>query len=173
MIMLARLRVSVSALLLAATAFAACAMAQNQNIQDLSTFPRTTLEIHTKPQPQKFNVWIADTPSRQAQGLMFVRDLPADEGMIFPMAKPRVASFWMKNTFIELDLIFVAPDGHIAQIAAHAKPQTLATISSAEPVGAVLELKGGEAARRGLKVGDSVTWIGTDTVRGAHTQPAS
>jgi uncharacterized membrane protein (UPF0127 family) len=170
--MLARVRASFAVLLFAATAFAAGAVAQNQDIQDLSTFPRTTLEIRTKPQPQKFSVWIADTPSRQAQGLMFVRDLPADEGMIFPMAKPRVATFWMKNTFIELDMIFVA-GGRIAQIAPHAKPQTLSTISSAGPVEAVLELKGGEAARRGLKVGDSVTWIGADSMRGAHTQPAS
>jgi uncharacterized membrane protein (UPF0127 family) len=158
--MIARLRGTSSAFVfvLLAACFASCAIGQSQNIQDLSTFPRTTLEIHTKPQSQKFNVWIADTPARQSQGLMFVRDLPADEGMIFPNAKPRVASMWMKNTYIELDMLFVAPDGRIAKIAEHTVPHSLATISSDAPIAAVIELKGGESARRGLKVGDLVSW---------------
>lgn len=135
------------------------AIGRGQNIQDLSTFPRAKLEIHTKPQVQKFSVWVADTQPRQAQGLMFVRDLPADQGMIFPIPKPRVASFWMKNTFIELDMIFIKADGRIESIAEHTVPQTLDTVSSKGPVGAVLELKGGESARRKLKVGDLVTWV--------------
>jgi uncharacterized membrane protein (UPF0127 family) len=142
-----------------ATCFASHVIGQiQQDVQDLSTFPRTTLEIHTKPQAQKFNVWIANTPARQAQGLMFVRELPPDEGMIFPNEKPRVAAFWMKNTYISLDLLFVAPDGRIVKIAANAKPLSLETISSGEPISAVLELKAGESARRGVKVGDSVSW---------------
>jgi uncharacterized membrane protein (UPF0127 family) len=89
---------------------------------------------------------------------MFVRELPPDEGMIFPNEKPRVAAFWMKNTYISLDLLFVAPDGRIVKIAANAKPLSLETISSGEPISAVLELKAGESARRGVKVGDSVSW---------------
>jgi uncharacterized membrane protein (UPF0127 family) len=89
---------------------------------------------------------------------MFVRDLPADEGMIFPNEKPRMAAFWMKNTYVSLDLLFVAPDGRIAKIAANATPFSLATISSGQPISAVLELKAGEAARRGVKVGDLVSW---------------
>ena len=145
-------------LVLIAACLGSYAVGQNQDIQDLSTFPRTTLEIATKPHPQKFTVWVADTPARQTQGLMFVRDLPADEGMIFLNEKPRMAGFWMKNTYISLDLLFVASDGRIVKIAANATPFSLATISSGQPISAVLELKGGEAERRGVKVGDSVTW---------------
>jgi len=158
--MIARARETFSGFVfvLLAACFASYAIAQNQPVQDLSTFPRTTLEIATKPHAQKFNVWVADTPARQAQGLMFVRDLPADEGMIFPNEKPRLAAFWMKNTYISLDLIFIAPNGRIAKIAANAPPFSLETISSGEPISAVLELKAGESARRGVKVGDLVTW---------------
>jgi len=167
-------RVSFSAIVfvLVGACFASCVIGQNQlQIQDLSTFPRTTLEIHTKADGQKFNVWVADTPARQTQGLMFVRDLPSDEGMIFPNAKPRVASMWMKNTFIALDIIFVAPDGRIAKIAAKTTPHSLETISSGQPISAVLELKGGESARRGLKVGDLVSWSGgADSALGAHSK---
>jgi uncharacterized membrane protein (UPF0127 family) len=145
---------------LALVLVAACAIAQSQpEIQDLSNFPRTTLEIHTKPHAQKFNVWVADTSARQAQGLMFVRDLPADEGMIFPMQKPRVAAFWMKNTYISLDLLFVGSDGRIVKIAPNAVPFSLATISSGAPISMVVEIKAGEAERRGVKVGDSVSWL--------------
>lgn len=147
------------ALILLAGGFTSCAMGETSPaIQDLSTFPRTQVAVHTKPQLQRFQVWVADTPARQAQGLMFVRDLPAGEGMIFINDKPRVAAFWMKNTFIELDMLFVAPDGHIAKIAERAVPHSLSTISSGVPIIAVLELKGGEASRRGLKVGDRVDW---------------
>jgi uncharacterized protein len=148
------------ALVLVAAGFISCAVGQTQtpDIQELSTFPRTTLEVLTKPQPQRFNVWIADTPDRQAQGLMFVRDLPADEGMIFIKDKPSVSSMWMKNTYIELDMLFVAPDGRIAKIAERTVPHSLNTINSGVPIIAVVELKGGEAARRSLKVGDRVEW---------------
>jgi uncharacterized membrane protein (UPF0127 family) len=146
------------ALLLAAIAVS---HAQSGPLEDLANFPRTTLEIlhgKSKKDARHFDVWIADNPGREEQGLMFVRDLPASQGMIFPQKKPRKMSMWMKNTYIELDIVFIGEKGAIDQIIEHAKPLDLTTLNSDKPVTAVLELKGGEAARQELKVGDRVTW---------------
>jgi len=135
--------------------------AQSGPLEDLANFPRAALEIlhgKSKSEPRRFQVWIADTPSRQEQGLMFVRDLPAGQGMLFPQAKPRPMSMWMKNTYIELDMVFIGDQGAIDQIIEHAHPLSLETLSSSKPVSAVLEIKGGEAERLGLKVGDRVSW---------------
>jgi uncharacterized membrane protein (UPF0127 family) len=146
------------ALLLAAIAVS---HAQSGPLEDLANFPRTTLEIlhgKSKKEARHFDVWIADNPGREEQGLMFVRDLPATQGMLFPQKKPRKMSMWMKNTYIELDIVFVGEKGAIDKIIEHAKPLDLTTLNSDQPVTAVLELKGGEAARQELKVGDRVTW---------------
>lgn len=89
---------------------------------------------------------------------MFVRDLPADQGMLFPQASPQVANFWMKNTYIPLDMIFVGADGRIAKIIASAHPFSLDVLSSDVPVIAVLEIRGGEALELALGVGDRVSW---------------
>jgi uncharacterized membrane protein (UPF0127 family) len=135
--------------------------AQSGPLEDLSNFPRTSLQIlhgKDKKDPRTFTVWIADSPSRQEQGLMFVRDLPAAQGMLFPLAKPRAMSMWMKNTYVELDMVFIGEKGAIDQIIEHARPLSLETLSSQKPVAAVLEIKGGEAARLELKVGDRVSW---------------
>ncbi len=136
----------------------AAALAQIMPIESLSHFPRATLTITTRGRLDRFRVWIADTIARQAQGLMFVRDLPRDEGMIFPMSPPEVAQFWMKNTYIPLDMLFVAPDGRIEKIIAHAKPFSLAVLSSGTPVEAVVEIRGGEARQLGITVGSLVRW---------------
>jgi len=130
---------------------------------DLATFPRTSLEIthrgsdhatHKYP----FTVWIADTDARAQQGLMFVSDLPESMGMVFPMEPPRIADFWMKNTYIELDLLFIGTDGRVTKIIQRAVPMSLQQLSSDTSVGAVLELKGGVAAKLGLRPGDTVAW---------------
>jgi uncharacterized membrane protein (UPF0127 family) len=144
-------------LLLAGTAGTVC-LAQSAPIESLTHFPRTSLDISAQGRRDHFEVWIADTPARQEQGLMFVRDLPAREGMLFPQDAPQVAHFWMKNTYIPLDMVFVGEDGRIAKIIADAKPFSLEVLSSDVPVIAVLELRGGEAALLGLEVGDRVTW---------------
>lgn len=89
---------------------------------------------------------------------MFVRDLPAGEGMLFPQGSPQVAHFWMKNTYIPLDMIFVGGNGRIAKIIANARPFSLDVLSSDVPVIAVLEIRGGEAKRLGIGVGDRVSW---------------
>jgi hypothetical protein len=105
-----------------------------------------------------FKVEVARSESEQARGLMFRDKLAPNGGMIFPMNPPRPASFWMKNTVISLDLIFIRPDGVIARIAAEAVPYSLEPIDSGEPVSAVLELAGGRAAELGISEGDKVRW---------------
>jgi uncharacterized protein len=148
----------------AALVFGASAAARAQSAAplDLATFPRTTLEIvhrdgHSEHR-YRFDVWIADTEERAEQGLMFVRDLPDSRGMVFPIEPPRIEEMWMKNTYIELDMLFVGADGRVVKIIARARPLSLQTLSSEQVVGAVVELKGGEAGRLGLAVGDRVSW---------------
>lgn len=143
---------ALSALLLATTAPAR----SDQPLEDLARFPRASLEISGKGGTQHFDVWVADTPPRQAQGLMFVRDLASGAGMLFAEDEPRVMSMWMKNTYIPLDMLFIDAKGRIVRIAARTRPHSLASISSYEPVTMVLELRGGEAGRRGIVVGDHV-----------------
>src|SRR5256886_10539517 len=105
-----------------------------------------------------FEVWVADTQERAQQGLMFVSDLPETLGMVFPLTAPRVETMWMRNTYIELDILFIDAHGRVAKIIERAHPMSEALLSSDTPVSAVLELKGGEAAKLGLRVGDTVTW---------------
>jgi uncharacterized protein len=144
-----------AALALLALGRPAASQAQSEPLQDLATFPRTTLEIHSGPATHDFKVWVADTPGRKTQGLMFVRDLPADEGMLFTDCCDGI---WMKNTYIPLDIVFVGTDGRIVKIAERARPFDLTTISADQPVEAVVELRGGEAAQLHLKPGDRVSW---------------
>ena len=129
---------------------------------DLATYPRAALEIvqHAPGSVRRFHfdVWVADTPARAEQGLMYVRDLPPERGMIFPFSPARVVSFWMKNTYIPLDMLFIAADGRVAKIIERAPPLRLDPLSSDVPVGTVLELRGGEAGLLGLRVGDQVSW---------------
>jgi uncharacterized membrane protein (UPF0127 family) len=107
-----------------------------------------------------FNVEIATTPRQHTYGLMFRRSLPHDAGMIFMQPGDFETSFWMKNTFIPLDMLFVRHDGTIAKIVVNAKPLDLSPIPSGEPVRAIVEINGGEAAARGLKEGDKVIFPG-------------
>ncbi len=88
---------------------------------------------------------------------MFVRSLGPDEGMIFPYQPAQQVSFWMKNTLIPLDIIFVRTDGTIARIT-NARPMDVTPLPSGEPVATVLEIRGGRAAELGIKDGDFVSW---------------
>jgi uncharacterized membrane protein (UPF0127 family) len=137
--------------------------AQSAPVQDLATFPRAALTIVHRDAAHgshayHFDVWVADTPARAEQGLMFVSDLPESSGMVFPLAPPRIERMWMKNTYIELDMLFVDAAGRIRKITPRAQPLNLDTLSSDAPVSAVVELRGGEAAKLALKVGDLVSW---------------
>ena len=106
----------------------------------------------------KFIVEVAVTPEEQATGLMYRESLAPDRGMIFPDKVPNYASFWMKNTLIPLDMIFIRADGSIASIEANTVPLSLQLVYSDEPVTAVLEIAGGRAAELGIKPGDKVKW---------------
>ena len=91
-------------------------------------------------------------------GLMFRKSLAADRGMIFPLPTPQPAAFWMKNTLIPLDMIFIRTDGTIAYIGAMTVPHSLQPVGPSEPVAAVLELRGGRSAELGIREGDVVSW---------------
>jgi len=106
----------------------------------------------------RFTVEVARTPEEQQTGLMNRPSVAPDRGMIFPHEPPRMASFWMKNTLVPLDIIFIRPDGSIVNIAENTVPLSLEPVPSLEPVGAVLELAGGRTAELGIKAGDKVEW---------------
>lgn len=116
------------------------------------------LQIATAAKTHNFKVEVASTPEEQSRGLMFRESLPPFGGMLFPMNPPRPASFWMKDTVIALDMIFIRKDGTIARIAAETVPYSLVPVESGEPVAAVLELSGGRAAQLGIREGDKVSW---------------
>jgi len=105
----------------------------------------------------RFTVEVAATPQQQETGLMFVKHLAPDRGMIFPYDPPQPVAFWMHNTLIPLDMVFIRADGTIARIAT-AKPLDDTPVPSGEPIAAVLEIAGGRAAELGIVPGDKVEW---------------
>ena len=125
-------------------------------LENLDQFPSSVLDIRTRSGREWFSVWIADTPARSQQGLMFLKWLPTDRGMLFPQDTPRVMSMWMKNTLIPLDMLFIDGQGRVVYIRERATPQSQDIISTPVAVKAVLELAGGECARLGIRVGDRV-----------------
>ena len=135
------------------TGFSPPSFAQVGPIEDLAAFPRGPLEIGEGKTKHTFEVWLADTPARQAQGLMFVRSLPELRGMLFVHESPKPMSMWMKNTYIPLDMVFIGAKGKILQIIAQTTPHSLDIIRSDQPAMAVLEIAGGEAKRLGLHAG--------------------
>lgn len=151
-----------SSLMLAAGFGAGNARAQTGPVEDLAAFPRDKLEIFDdrgagRKSKHVFDVWLADSPGRQAQGLMYVRDLPDLRGMLFVHDQPKDISMWMKNTYIPLDMVFIDGHGRIQQIVEQATPHSLAIIRSDKPALAVLEIAGGESRRLGLHPGQRVT----------------
>ena len=103
-----------------------------------------------------FHVEIADNDASRERGLMFRKSLAADAGMLFDFKSPQYVSFWMKNTLIPLDMVFIDPNGVVVNVAANATPLSEANIPSAAPVLGVLELRGGRAAQIGVQAGDHV-----------------
>ncbi|HEY7690441.1 MAG TPA: DUF192 domain-containing protein [Dongiaceae bacterium] len=119
----------------------------------LLTFERDEVLIETASGSHEFSVELAVSPDQRAQGLMFRQELGAAEGMLFLYPSDRIATMWMKNTMIPLDMLFIAADGRVVRIAERTVPQSTETISSEEPVRAVLELNGGTVARLGIEAG--------------------
>ncbi|MGK6322224.1 DUF192 domain-containing protein [Sphingomonas sp. DT-51] len=120
-----------------------------------------TIESHGRR--HTFRAEVAETAAQQAQGLMFRTDLQPDDAMLFAPypaggGAPRVAEFWMKDTPLSLDIVFIRADHSIAAIAQSTTPLSEAKVSSGEPVAAVLELVGGRTAALGIGVGDRVSW---------------
>jgi uncharacterized membrane protein (UPF0127 family) len=117
-----------------------------------------SLEIATSTGRHAFQIEIADNDATRERGLMDRRYMAADHGMLFEFERDEPVSFWMKNTYIPLDMIFISPTGVVTHIAANAEPLSERVIPSGGPCVAVLELNGGTAASMGLKVGDRVRY---------------
>ena len=114
------------------------------------------LTIDTAKGPEHFAVELATTPAQRELGLMYRQALPADAGMLFIYPDEESVAFWMKNTLIPLDMLFIGADGHIRRIAERAVPLSETPIPSVDPVMAVLEVNGGTVERLGIKQGDLV-----------------
>ena len=106
-----------------------------------------------------FTIELALTPQQQAIGLMNRTSMPADHGMLFFFGEESERGFWMKNTLIPLDMIFIKKDGTIHHIHDSAQPNDLTSVSSNGPVQAVLELNGGMSKKIGIQAGDKVRHI--------------
>ncbi|AXB76126.1 DUF192 domain-containing protein [Novosphingobium sp. P6W] len=116
------------------------------------------LKVKSQSGAHAFKVEVATTAQEQAKGLMFRTQMGADEGMIFVNNPPRRAAFWMRNTVIPLDIIFIGTDHRILNIAANAVPYDETPLPADGVTSGVLELNGGRAAQLGIKAGDKVSW---------------
>lgn len=119
--------------------------------------PRSLVTIDTPRGPVRFAVEIADDDTSRMKGLMFRKEMALDAGMLFEFPDDHFRSFWMKNTILPLDMLFIRADGTIARIAT-AKPLDETPVPSGEPIAAVLEIRGGRAAELGIRTGDKVDW---------------
>ncbi len=121
-------------------------------------YATASLTIESSGGPHRFTVELAATPAQMEQGLMFRQELAPDAGMLFDFKQPTMATMWMRNTLIPLDMLFVDARGRIVNIHERAVPQSDAIIAAAAPVRAVIELNGGTAALLGIKPGDRVIY---------------
>jgi uncharacterized membrane protein (UPF0127 family) len=134
------------------------AEASKASVHPVSGLDVIPLTITQNGKAHQFKVEVARSQAEQSQGLMFRTQMAPDEGMIFPTATPQFRSFWMRNTVMPLDLLFIGADGLVSNIAANAVPYSEESIPSDGPVVAVLELTGGRAAELGITPGARVTW---------------
>lgn len=117
---------------------------------------RETLEIASKTGVHAFSVEMATTEAEREKGLMYRKSLPEGQGMLFDFQRDQEVGFWMKNTYIPLDMIFIRGDGRILRIAENTEPLSERIVSSNGPVRAVLEVIGGTARKLGIAPGDRV-----------------
>ena len=122
----------------------------------LAKFAQSALVVRSGAREHRFSVEVALTPREHSQGLMFRRRMAADAGMLFVYDPPRPVSMWMRNTYLPLDMFFIAPDGRIAHIVERTVPLSEENIPSRGTVRAVLELNAGTAARLGIEPGATV-----------------
>jgi uncharacterized membrane protein (UPF0127 family) len=154
-------RITLALVVLCFAAAGSCAQSPGaeafQPVQ-LQGFARDTLTIQRRSGRDTFHIWIAETPAQQEQGLMWIRQLPADHGMLFVLGTMRPMHMWMKNTYVPLDMLFVDTTGKITHITHNATPLSEEIISSGGDVAGVLEILGGEARRREIQVGDRLLY---------------
>ena len=132
--------------------------AENGAVHPVSGLKIIDLTVDTGDKKLAFKVELADTPEAQGRGLMFRTELGDNEGMIFPSKSPQTRSFWMKNTPLPLDIIFIGTDGRILNIAAMTEPYSLESVYSVGVTSGVLEIRGGLAEELGIEPGDMVEW---------------
>ena len=118
--------------------------------------PPETLQIQTADKLHDFTIEVARTSDQQARGMMFRETMDDDAGMLFAFEDPKVATIWMKNTAIALDILFVRSNGKILKIEHLHQPYSLRSASSESVVAAVVELRGGRAKELGIRPGDVV-----------------
>jgi uncharacterized membrane protein (UPF0127 family) len=121
-----------------------------------SALPAATISVETPKGPTTFKVEVANDHASQEKGLMFRKTMAANAGMLFDFHTTVMTTFWMKNTILPLDIIFIRSDGTISSIAGNAVPYSEAPIPSSEPIRAVLEINGGRAKALGIEPGDKV-----------------
>ena len=117
---------------------------------------QATIEIVSGSGVHAFAVELATTDAERERGLMFRKELPEGQGMLFDFQRDQPVAFWMHNTYIPLDMMFIRSDGRIVRIQENAKPESDDLIPSGSPVRAVLEVIGGTARQLGIKPGDRV-----------------
>ncbi len=124
-----------------------------------SAFKRRSIMISSSNQScNHFVVWLAETRNQQTRGLMYVKSLPKNTGMLFIYPNSNIRAMWMKNTFISLDMIFIDENGIVSSIEKNTEPQSLKTIRSEKPIKYVLELAGGKTDQIKLIEGDHIYW---------------
>ncbi|MFZ1151335.1 MAG: DUF192 domain-containing protein [Xanthobacteraceae bacterium] len=116
-----------------------------------------TIEIVSRTGVHAFSVELATNTAERAVGLMYRKELPEGRGMLFDFHEEQPVQFWMHNTYISLDMIFIAGDGRVVRVAENAKPMSDELIPSGRPVRAVLEVIAGTARKFGIAAGDRVT----------------
>lgn len=159
-------------LLLATLALNACAAAAERD-PALAGFFAAPLRIETAAgETHRFVAYLALTQQQKMRGLMHVKSLPDDYGMLFLYDRPQQISMWMKNTLLPLDMLFIRADGTIVNIVQNTVPHSLASIRSAGDASAVLELNAGTSERLGLEPGDRVIYRAFSRVSAAEL-PAS
>lgn len=114
------------------------------------------LAVITATGRHSFQVEVMRTPEGRAKGLMHRQFMPADRGMLFDFGRVEPVAMWMQNTYISLDMLFIAADGRIVRITERTEPLSTRTLPSGEPVLSVLELNAGTAERIGARVGDRI-----------------
>lgn len=119
----------------------------------------TRLTIHSDSGDHSFTVELVDTPESRAQGLMYRQELAPDAGMLFDFLDERPVSFWMRNTYIPLDMLFISADGVVRTIHVNARPHDPTSIPSQVPVQFVLEIPGGRTQELGIEPGDTVEHV--------------